>query len=201
MTGEEFIFLSKHASGQTETQPRPVTDRKKKYVHGIILGIAKLFGVLPTTNCIKKSGKIDKAYYANRAQDYRLMRKLAFLNWQERKLEDGNNGWYGYGLYERDYDISAEESRNPLASLTFEPARKVARKHPKSSKSMVLSLGTLGNFSASIGKKPKVKIFQCIGSRSRYIEEWHCVAVVCGRAFRREAESFMLIRSKAFIIA
>ena len=61
MTGEEFIFLSKHASGQTETQPRPVTDTERKYVYAI-LGIAKLFGCsLPTANRIKKSGKIDKA--------------------------------------------------------------------------------------------------------------------------------------------
>ena len=61
MTGEEFIFLSKHASRQTETQPQPVTDTERKYVYGI-LGIAKLFGSsLPTANRIKKSGKIDKA--------------------------------------------------------------------------------------------------------------------------------------------
>ena len=61
MTGEEFIFLSKHASRQTETQPQPVTDAERKYVYGI-LGIAKLFGCsLPTANRIKKSGKIDKA--------------------------------------------------------------------------------------------------------------------------------------------
>ena len=61
MTGEEFIFLSKHASRQTETQLQPVTDAERKYVYGI-LGIAKLFGCsLPTANRIKKSGKIDKA--------------------------------------------------------------------------------------------------------------------------------------------
>ena len=61
MTGEEFIFLSKHASRQTETQPQPVTDTERKYVYGR-LGIAKLFGCsLPTANRIKKSGKIDKA--------------------------------------------------------------------------------------------------------------------------------------------
>ena len=61
MTGEEFIFLSKHASRQTETQLQPVTDAERKYVDGI-LGIAKLFGCsLPTANRIKKSGKIDKA--------------------------------------------------------------------------------------------------------------------------------------------
>ena len=61
MTGEELIFLSKHASRQTETQPQPVTDTERKYVYGI-LGIAKLFGCsLPTANRIKKSGKIDKA--------------------------------------------------------------------------------------------------------------------------------------------
>ena len=61
MTGEEFIFLSKHASRQTETQPQPITDTERKYVYGI-LGIAKLFGCsLPTANRIKKSGKIDNA--------------------------------------------------------------------------------------------------------------------------------------------
>lgn len=61
MTGEEFIFLSKHASRQTETQPQPITDTERKYVYGI-LGIAKLFGCsLPIANRIKKSGKIDKA--------------------------------------------------------------------------------------------------------------------------------------------
>ena len=61
MTGEEFIFLSKHASRQTETQPQPIPATERKYVYGI-LGIAKLFGCsLPTANRIKKSGKIDKA--------------------------------------------------------------------------------------------------------------------------------------------
>ncbi len=53
MTGEEFIFLSKHASHQTETQPRPVTDTERKYVYGI-LGIAKLFGCSLLTSSLKK---------------------------------------------------------------------------------------------------------------------------------------------------
>ena len=35
MTGEEFIFLSKHASNQTEAQPQPITDMERKYVYGI----------------------------------------------------------------------------------------------------------------------------------------------------------------------
>ena len=61
MTGEEFIYLSKHASNHSEAQPQPTTDTERKYVYGI-LGIAKLFGSsLPTANRIKKSGKIDKA--------------------------------------------------------------------------------------------------------------------------------------------
>ena len=61
MTGEEFLMLSRHASGQTEAQPQPVTDTSRKYVYGIP-GIARLFGCsLPTANRIKKSGKIDKA--------------------------------------------------------------------------------------------------------------------------------------------
>ena len=59
MTGEEFLFLSRHASVQAEAQPQPTTDTERKYVYGI-LGIAKLFGCsLPTANRIKKSGKID----------------------------------------------------------------------------------------------------------------------------------------------
>ena len=45
MTGEEFIFLSKHASRQTETQLQPVTDAERKYVYGI-LGIAKLLSLI-----------------------------------------------------------------------------------------------------------------------------------------------------------
>ena len=66
MTGEEFIFLSKYASNQTEAQPQPVTDTERKYVYGI-LGIAKLFGFsLPTAN-----RKDRQSHYANRAQDYR----------------------------------------------------------------------------------------------------------------------------------
>ena len=61
MTGEEFIFLSKYASNQTEAQPQPVTDTERKYVYGI-LGIAKLFGCsLATAKLIMNSGKIDTA--------------------------------------------------------------------------------------------------------------------------------------------
>ena len=52
MTGEEFLFLSRHASVQAEAQPQPTTDTERKYVYGI-LGIAKLFGCsLPTANRI-----------------------------------------------------------------------------------------------------------------------------------------------------
>ena len=62
MTGEEFIFLNRHALQGSGTKPaQPAADKEKKYVYGI-LGIAKLFGCsLPTANRIKKSGKIDKA--------------------------------------------------------------------------------------------------------------------------------------------
>ena len=62
MTGEEFIFLNRHASTDSEARtPQPVTDTDKKYVYGIS-GIARLFGCsMPTANRIKKSGKISKA--------------------------------------------------------------------------------------------------------------------------------------------
>lgn len=62
MTGEEFIFLNRHASTDNGAKtPQPVTDTDKKYVYGIN-GIARLFGCsMPTANRIKKSGKISKA--------------------------------------------------------------------------------------------------------------------------------------------
>lgn len=62
MTGEEFIYLHRHASLESEAKtPQPITDTDRKYVYGI-LGIAQLFGCsIPTANRIKKSGKIDKA--------------------------------------------------------------------------------------------------------------------------------------------
>ena len=62
MTGEEFIFLNRHASTDSEAKTsQPVTDTDKKYVYGII-GIARLFGCsIPTANRIKKSGKINRA--------------------------------------------------------------------------------------------------------------------------------------------
>ena len=62
MTGEEFIFLNRHALQEREVKPtHPVTDTEKKYVYGIG-GIARLFGCsIPTANRIKKSGRIDRA--------------------------------------------------------------------------------------------------------------------------------------------
>ena len=60
MTGEEFIFLNRHALQGSETKPaQPAADKGKKYVYGIG-GIARLFGCsIPTANRIKKSGRID----------------------------------------------------------------------------------------------------------------------------------------------
>ena len=44
MTGEEFIFLNRHALQGSETKPaQPAADKGKKYVYGIG-GIARLFG-------------------------------------------------------------------------------------------------------------------------------------------------------------
>ena len=64
MTGEEFIFLNRHALQGSETkpaQPAADKDKDKKYVYGIG-GIARLFGCsIPTANRIKKSGRIDRA--------------------------------------------------------------------------------------------------------------------------------------------
>ena len=60
MTGEEFIFLNRHALQGSGTKPaQPAAD--KEYVYGIG-GIARLFGCsIPTANRIKKSGRINRA--------------------------------------------------------------------------------------------------------------------------------------------
>jgi len=97
-------------------------------------------------------------------------------------------------------DISAEEaiilwqaSRLSL-SKSYEKAPEILKVHGS-------VIGTLGNFQRIHRQSQSKKTFQCIGYRSRYIEEWHCVAV-CGRALRRvSGKCFMLIRSKALIIA
>ena len=61
MTGEEFIFLSKHASSQTETQPQPVTDTERKYVYGNTGHSQTVQVAYPPPTVSRESGKIDKA--------------------------------------------------------------------------------------------------------------------------------------------
>ena len=75
-------------------------------------------------------------------------------------------------------EISAEEaiilwqaSRLSL-SKSYEKAPEILKVHDS-------VIGTLGNFSASIGKAKSKKNVQCIGYRSRCIEERHSAAV-CG---------------------
>ena len=62
MTGEEFIFLNRHALQESEVKTaQSAPGKEKKYVYGIC-GIARLFGCsMPTANRIKKSGRIDRA--------------------------------------------------------------------------------------------------------------------------------------------
>ena len=53
MTGEEFIFLNRHALQGSGTKPaQPAADKEKKYVFGCSI---------PTANRIKKSGRINRA--------------------------------------------------------------------------------------------------------------------------------------------
>ncbi len=85
------------------------------------------------------------------------MRNLP-LNWPERKPEDENNGRCTYGLYERQQGNIGRRSRNPLASLTFEPVEKL-RESTGILKVHGSVIGTLGNFSASIGKAKSKKTF------------------------------------------
>lgn len=63
MTGEELLFLAQHGQRHTETNSTQQTSTKeqRRFVYGLS-GLARLFGCsLPTANCIKQSGKIDRA--------------------------------------------------------------------------------------------------------------------------------------------
>ena len=199
MTGEEFIFLSKHASNQTEAQPQPVTDTERKYVYGI-LGIAKLFGCsLPTANRIKKSGKIDKAITQIGRKiivDAELALELAGKKTGGRKITGGVLMDY----MKDNKEISAEEavilwqaSRLSL-SKSYEKAPEILKVHGS-------VIGTLGNFSASIGKAKKQKDVQCVGYRSCRIEEWYGIAICGGTSGKTNGKSFMWTRNRALIIA
>ncbi len=71
MTGEEFIMLSRHASGQTEAQPQPVTDTSRKYVYGIPRH-SQAVRVQPAhRQPHKEKRKNRQGYHPDRAQDYR----------------------------------------------------------------------------------------------------------------------------------
>ena len=71
MTGEEFIFLSKYASNQTEAQPQPVYGHRKKVCvrntwHCQIVRVQSAY-----RQPYKEKRKDRQSHYANRAQDYR----------------------------------------------------------------------------------------------------------------------------------
>ena len=84
MTGEEFIFLNRHALLGSGTKPaQPAADKEKKYVYGIG-GIARLFGCsIPTANRIKKSGRINRAITQMDAKSSSM--RTWRWNWQDAK--------------------------------------------------------------------------------------------------------------------
>lgn len=64
MTGEELLFLAQHGNISTSMVSTKASSSKeeKRYVYGLLAGIARLFGCsLPTANRIKQSGKINRA--------------------------------------------------------------------------------------------------------------------------------------------
>ncbi len=84
-------------------------------------------------------------------------------------------------------EISAEE-----AVILWQASRlslsKIYEKAPEILKVQGSVIGTLGNFSASIGKAKSQKDFQCVGYRGGSIEEWYS-AKICGGTTRRETEN------------
>ncbi len=198
MTGEEFIFLSKHASGQAEALPQPVTDTEKKYVYGI-LGIAKLFGCsLPTANRIKKSGKIDKAITQIGRKiivDAELALELAGKENRRTEIMGGMLMDYMREIKE----ISAEQ-----AIILWQASRlslsKIYEKAPEILKVQGSVIGTLGNFSASIGKAKSKKTFNVSAIVAASLKNGTVLRM--WQNFRRtKGKSFMWTRNKAIITA
>lgn len=85
-------------------------------------------------------------------------------------------------------EISAEQ-----AIILWQASRlslsKIYEKAPEILKVQGSVIGTLGNFSASIGKAKSKKDFQCIGYRSRRIEKRYGTAVCCGTTGRKKEDS------------
>ena len=91
---------------------------------------------------------------------------------------DASNGRNCYGLYERHPGNIGRTGGNPLASLTVEPVGKY-EKAPEILSVKGSVIGTLGNFSASIGKAKSKKTFNVSAIVACGFEERHG-AQVCG---------------------
>ena len=156
MTGEEFILLNRHALQEREARAaQPIADTEKKYVYGIG-GIARLFGCsMPTANRIKKSGKIDRAIT-------QIGRKIIVDADMALELAGHKSGGRRYGGTDMEYRERKEVT--PEAAVILWQASRLDlsedyERAPEILKVHGSVIGTLGNFSASIGKAKSKKTF------------------------------------------
>ncbi len=161
-----------------------------------ILGIAKLFGCsLPTANRIKKSGKIDKAI-TQIGRKIIVDAELA-LELPERKQEDGNNGRYAMDYMKEIKEISAEQ-----AIILWQASRlslsKIYEKAPEILKVQGSVIGTLGNFSASIGKAKSKKTFNVSAIVAAALKNGTVLRYVAELP-KTKGRFFMWTRNKAII--
>ena len=139
----------------SETKPtQPAADKDKKYVYGIG-GIARLFGCsIPTANRIKKSGRIDKAIT-------QIGRKIIVD--ADMALELAGHKKRGTQIGRCDMDNKERNITPEKAVILWQASRldlsEDYEKAPEILKVRGSVIGTLGNFSASIGKAKSKKTF------------------------------------------
>ena len=108
MTGEEFLFLSRHASVQAEAQPQP-DHRHGKEVRVRNTRHSQTFRVQPAHSQPHQEKRKDRqSHYPDWTQDYRGCGTGAGTGWKENRRTEIKGG--DYGLYERTKEISPEQA-------------------------------------------------------------------------------------------
>ena len=173
MTGEEFLFLSRHASvtGRGATAADHRHGKKVRVRH---TRHSQAFRVQPAHSQSHQEKRKDRqSHYPDWTQDYRGCGTGAGTGWQENRRTQIKEVIMDY--IKRNI---TRTSRYPLAGI---PAKsvKMLRKSPRNSESTRLCHRDAGQFQRIHRQSQEQENLQCIGYRSRCIEERYRVTI-CG---------------------
>ena len=172
MTGEEFLFKqTRFGTGRGATAANHRHGKKVRVRH---TRHSQAFRVQPAHSQPHQEKRKDRqSHYPDWTQDYRGCGTGAGTGWQENRRTQIKEVIMDYikKISPEQAVILWQESRLSL-SRCYEKAPEILKVHGS-------VIGTLGNFSASIGKAKSKENLQCIGYRSRCIEERYRVTI-CG---------------------